>query len=134
MKKTILALLALGMTATLFAIFVVIATDNAPDTALPPTVTAGYFKSDDRHRVMALQSEQAVTREDAMSIFASLPWTEGKVTQAYIYSAPATAPGARLTQAATRDAALDLVHAPPFDNWTWAYIRFVDGTSITNSN
>lgn len=80
----------------------------------------GYFKDDDRNRVLAYHVDERPPEEVVFELFDRVPWTEGHLTRALIYvGADNPAPADGLTLARDLKSALVLTANPPFDDWAW---------------
>jgi len=93
----------------------------------------GYFKDDERYRVMAFRSDVALDRAAAEAALAGVMHSTGAATWAVIYGPGAREPGHLLTNEESRAAALEMIMSPPFDGWSWYLTIRHDGQRILKS-
>lgn len=98
------------------AVVAVLAAANSSGTSAE---TQGYFKSENRDRVIAFYAKEPLTDAEARDVFAGVTVTQGRPVLAVIYQGPSRAPGDRLTRSPDFAAAAALIAAPPFDAWSW---------------
>ncbi|MGX0901456.1 hypothetical protein ACSSV8_000010 [Roseovarius sp. MBR-79] len=79
----------------------------------------GYFKDDDRYRVMAFRAEEHLDQSAAEAALAGVMHSPGSTTWAVIYGPEARDPGLLLTTEKSRAAAVEMIMSPPFDGWDW---------------
>ena len=79
----------------------------------------GYFKDDDRFRVMAYRADAPLTRAQAEVALKGVMHSDGAMTWAVIYGPGGRDPGHALSALARRADALGMINAPPFDGWDW---------------
>lgn len=94
-----------------------VATDGPGE---PEVVRAGYYMSEDRHRIITFHTAGPLTEEQAIEVFESVTHTQGRMTRALIYEgADNTPPDADLTLAKSIQEAMALTANPPHDDWAW---------------
>lgn len=81
----------------------------------------GYFKSDDRNRVMAYVAADGMSEVDAHTFLSSVMHTDGKLTFAVVYTDDRH-PGHTLTGAPDYLTAVDILEQPQFDGWSWGVV------------
>jgi hypothetical protein len=92
---------------------------GSPSGDGPGLERTGYFKDDERFRVMAFRAGEPLDRGAAEAALANVMHSDGATTWAVVYGPGAQEPGPALTTAGSRAAALDLIMSPPFDGWDW---------------
>ncbi len=90
----------------------------------------GYFKDDDRSRVMAFRTPRALNRVEAEEALASVMHSAGANTWAVVYGPEALAPGDELTILPRRAKAVEMIMTPPFHGWDWYLAIRHDGQRI----
>jgi len=111
MRKVIAAVVGWGIVgAVAVALF-------APGGSLP-VEQVGYFKGEDRDRVLAYRAARDLTEAEARDLMARLPWTAGRIPVAAISTADPV-PQDILTLHSTQAEAIALTANPPFDHWQW---------------
>lgn len=93
----------------------------------------GYFKDDERFRVMAFRSDTSLDRAAAEAALSGVMHTAGKATWAVVYGSGARDPGHLVTTARNRADAIELIMTPPFDGWDWYLLIGHDGKRILKS-
>lgn len=83
-----IALVGIGLGVGLGMVF----EDTTPKADVVAIEQVGYFKSDERQRVLSYRSERQLTADEARALLDRLPWTAGKLTRAHVYSGAATVP------------------------------------------
>ena len=96
------------------------AVNTKPRPAIEQT---GYFKSDERDRIMAFHSDQPLSEVEARALFEQQTKTQGRAFRAVAYSGKDNpGPADALTLAGSFQRALEVTVTPPHDDWDWMYI------------
>lgn len=106
--------------------------DNPPNG--PKITRTGYFKSSDSDRVIAYESDRALTLEEAEEFFATVLVTDGRFSRVLIYNGAALpAPAFDLDSAMNLLAAMTLTANPPHDDWSWRLHQNAAGERVIDS-
>ncbi|MEM8854715.1 MAG: hypothetical protein AAGD34_13520 [Pseudomonadota bacterium] len=104
------------------AVLMVAACVAAACTPSEDLIQAAYFKSDERHRVLAYHSEESLTPGQARALLKNVAWTEGTLTAAYLYEDGDAIPREAISSASDYLAAMRITERPPYNVW---YCRLV---------
>ena len=121
-RNVVLAWLALPVLFVLWLAF--FTPEPVPGVEIERT---GYFKDEDRNRVMAYVASRDLTRDEAEKKLDRVVHTDGAETVAVIYGPDARDPGHILTTSESGTAASRLIAAPPFDGWSWYVLIEANG-------
>lgn len=105
-----------------FAVLAVAACVASACTPSEDLIQAAYYKSDERHRVLAYRSQGDLTPGQARALLKNVAWTEGTLTAAYLYEEDGDIPREAISSASDYLAAMRITERPPYNLW---YCRLV---------